>query len=249
MRGFRWIAALGCLLASTWVAGETWHVATEEGYRPYNYTDPHTGLPAGLDVELVTAVLDDLHVSYDFTFLPWGRVKRALVEGKVDLAFQFLDTPQRRAEFLLVGPFRQGKTVFACLKGCAIDYHELSDLRPYRLTTVAGYAYGNRFDQAGLNVNNPVTRSELLPGLLLARRTDLIVGDELTLHTLAARQGVLDQIEFLPMPLSLEPRYVAFRHGNTAMAERFEHSLAKLRGNGTLDAIVQRWTARTVHTP
>ncbi|MET1080631.1 MAG: transporter substrate-binding domain-containing protein [Pseudomonas sp.] len=239
---YRWGGLLACLLFSSLVYSETWHVATEEGYQPYNYTDPLNGGPTGLDVELVTAILDDVQVAYDFKMLPWERVKRLLSNGQVDLAFQFLDTPERRAQYLLVGPFREGRSVFACRRGCAIAFSQLSDLRPYSIATVAGYAYGSRFDDAGLKVDSSATRSDMLPRMLVAKRVDLIVGDQLLLQTIAAQQGVLEQLEFLPTPLSVEPRYVGFRQGGERMAKRFQRSLDKLKANGTLEAIIQRWT-------
>ncbi|QDQ28524.1 amino acid ABC transporter substrate-binding protein [Chitinimonas arctica] len=237
-------ALVGSLLATLPAAAEVWRIASEEGYPPYNYTDPSNGRPTGLDVELVTTILNDAKVEYELKMVPWERLKRLLDAGQVDLAFQFLDTPERRARYLLVGPFREGKLVFACRKGCRIPFKQLADLKPYRIATVFGYAYGSEFEQAGLTVDNTATRSDMLPAMLAVGRVDLIVGDQLLLQALALQQGLQNKIEFLDTPLSIQPRYVGFRQGGEAMAERFAKSLAKLRADGTLEQIIQRWSNR-----
>ncbi|TWC40114.1 amino acid ABC transporter substrate-binding protein (PAAT family) [Pseudomonas sp. SJZ079] len=233
-----------CLLLTLSAAtlAHPWRVIGDEQFAPYSFSQNPDGTPQGLDVELVDAVLREAGVEYRLRLYPWERVKQMLGRGEVEMAFQFAGTPERKAQYNLVGPIRSGITVFmASHKAVLEDWQQLSDLSPYVIGQVRGYAYQSQFDQADLQRDTRAQNPRQLVSMLLAGRIDLIVGDRAQLMHFVHEQHAEQQVRILPQPLAQIPRYVAFAKGDEQRAQRFAAALQRLQSAGTLDAIFQRW--------
>ena len=129
------------------------------------------------------------------------------------MAFQFAGTPERMAQYELVGPLRTGSTVFMTTHKIALqDWTSLDDFAPFVIGQVRGYAYQSDFDKADL-----------------ARDTS------------AQNPRAQHNVRILPRPLVQMPRYVAFAKGDKVRAERFAEALERVRASGALDKILQQW--------
>lgn len=239
MRPWLWLCTL--LLAAP-LAAEPWQVVGDDQFAPYSFLPADDDTPRGLDVELVEAVLREADQDYRLRLYPWARVKLMLERGEADMAFQFAGTPERREQYELVGPLRTGTTVFMTTAKLALqDWRELTDLEPFVVGQVRGYAYETAFDQADLRRDTSASNPRQLVSMLLAGRIDLIVGDREQLMYFVREQRAEEPVRVLPTPLVRMPRYVAFAKGDAVRAERFAAALERLRGSGALEAILQRW--------
>ena len=229
------------------LAGPTWaqdrKVVGDAQFAPYSFIlDPDDSQPKGLDVELVQAVLNEAQVSYELRLYPWERVKRMLDRGQAQMAFQFTGTAERRAQYELVGPIRMGSTVFMTTHKTAIqDWQAVEDLSPYTIGQVRGYAYESSFDKADLSRDTSAQNPRQLVSMLLAGRIDIIVGDKVQLLYFVREQLAEQQVRFLPTPLVEMPRFVAFAKGDVERARQFSDALERLRAQGSLTTIEQRW--------
>ena len=233
-----------CLLLALSPAtlAETWRVTGDEQFAPYSFVQGDDNTPRGLDVELVNAILAEAKIDYHLRLYPWARVKRLLDSGAVEMAFQFAGTPERQAQYELVGPIRSGSTVFMTTRQTRLqDWQSLDDLHPSVLGQVRGYAYESAFDQADLSRDSSAQNPRQLVSMLLAGRIDIIVGDRLQLQHYVHEQRAEADVRLLPKSLIEMPRYVAFKKGDTARAQRFTTALQRLQQNGGLNAILQRW--------
>lgn len=221
---------------------EQWQVVGDEQFAPYSFVPIGSDQPQGLDVELVEAILGAAGVDYALRLYPWQRVKRMLERGDATLAFQFAGTPERHAQYHLVGPIRTGSTVFMTTHKTAIqDWQTLSDLSPYVVGQVRGYAYESSFDRADLGRDTSAQNPRQLVSMLLAGRIDIIVGDRDQLLYFVREQHAEQKVRILPRPLVQMPRYVAFAKGDTR-AQRFAEALQRLRDEHQLEVIYQRWS-------
>lgn len=238
----RHLLPLLLVLLSPVLHAQTWRVVGDEQFAPYSFITGQSDTPLGLDVELVDAVLQEAKVSYVIRLYPWERVKRMLDRGEARMAFQFAGTAQRQAQYQLVGPLRSGTTIFMTRATTAIDdWQTLEDLSPYVIGQVRGYAYEEDFDQAALMRDLSAQNPRQLVSMLLAGRIDLIVGDHTQLLYFVHEQHALERVRILPRPLVQMPRFVAFAKGDIEHARQFSQALVKLRENGTLQRIEQRW--------
>ena len=80
-----------------------------------------------------------------------------------------------------------------------------------------------------------------LVSMLLAGRIDIIIGDRVQLMYFVREQRAEQHVRILPKPLVEMPRYVAFAKGDSVRAKQFAAALERLRQNGKLDQIYQRW--------
>lgn len=233
---------LALLLLSTSLAAQPWRVVGDEQFAPCSFVTAEDDTPRGLDVELVDAVLREAQVPYEIRLYPWERVKRMLDRGEVQMAFQFAGTPQRQAQYELVGPLRSGATVFMTTAKTAIsDWQTLDDLSPYVIGQVRGYAYEENFDRADLARDTSAQNPRQLVSMLLAGRIDIIVGDQAQQLYFIREQRAQEQVRALPRPLIQMPRFVAFAKGDTERARLFSEALVRLRNTGKLDEIQRRW--------
>jgi polar amino acid transport system substrate-binding protein len=234
--------ALLLILACT-AQAQDWRVVGDAQFAPYSFIlGPDDTQPKGLDVELVQAVLDEAAVGYQLRLYPWERVKRMLDNGQAQMAFQFAGTAERRQQYELVGPIRTGSTVFMTTHKTAIqDWQQVDDLSPYTIGQVRGYAYESSFDQADLSRDTSAQNPRQLVSMLLAGRIDIIVGDRVQLLYFVREQLAEQQVRVLPRPLVEMPRFVAFAKGDKQRAERFAAALERLRAEGRLQTIQQRW--------
>lgn len=218
-----------------------WIIASDVAFPPYVFLDPATKRAAGLDVEIVAAALEAAGQPFEIQLYPWERAKRMLDGGQVDAAFQFVGTPERRAQHRLAGPIRNGVTVLMARVDGPADYRSLADLAPYTIGTVHGFAYTGEFDNAPLNKDSGAANVEQLLKKLAARRVDVIVGDRRQLLYLARQLGIRAEVRIIGKPLAEVPRYVGFRKDSEDKAARFEKGLEIIRQNGTLNRILARW--------
>jgi polar amino acid transport system substrate-binding protein len=217
-----------------------WKIASDSVFPPYSYVDTETGQPAGVDTEIVSAALNAIGQPFEIQLFPWERAKKMLENGQADAAFQFVGTPERRAQYRLAGPIRNGITVFMARGDGPSDYQTLSDLAPYVIGTVRGFAYTDAFDQAKLKKDSGAADVEQLLRKLVARRVDLIIGDRYQLLFLANQLGIHD-VRIVGKPLAEVPRFVGFRKDDEEKAQRFEKGLELIRHSGALNKILMRW--------
>ena len=71
------------------------HRDPKYGAPPEMYIDEETGEPAGVVIELMKLMADDLSVKPEFVDIRWGEQIEALLSGKVDILPKHTNTPQR----------------------------------------------------------------------------------------------------------------------------------------------------------
>ncbi|MEH6458293.1 substrate-binding periplasmic protein [Chitinimonas sp. JJ19] len=235
------LGLLGLLLLAMPALAAPWVVASDEAFPPYAYLDTKTRQPAGMDTEIVRAVLEAASQPYQIQLYPWERVKKMLDFKQVDMAYQFVGTPERMEKYRLVGPIRNGVTVLMTRRDGPADYQTLEDLSPYIVGTVLGFSYTETFDKAALKKDAGATSPLQLVQKLIARRVDVIIGDKAQLLYLARELGAEKDLRILGQPLAEVPRYVGFPKDEAIKAQRFADGLEKIRRDGTLDKILSKW--------
>ncbi len=104
----------------------------------------------------VTRVFQEMGIEPDYRFYPWSRCFDAVVKGRVWAAFPYAYTPERADKVWYSEPLSCSRTLFFYYDAAGVrkppTFHQLSDLKPYRLGGVNGYYYEVMFKEAGLAV-------------------------------------------------------------------------------------------------
>lgn len=239
-RYIRILAGLILLLVAPSARAETWTIACDDNFPPYNHYD--AGKLVGLDIDLIGALVVRAGAVPRFEAQSWNRVRERLDRGDLDAAFQFVGNAERFEKYYMIGPFRTGLTVFAARRDAAVGYERLEDLQPYRIGMVRGFSYGPSFDAGpGLRKDDTAGDNRQLVRMLAAGRIDLAIGDERVLNHHLRQESLQNDIRLLPRPYDEVKRYIAVPRGKPAIAARLTRALAELQENGELAAILRRW--------
>lgn len=221
-------------------AEHPWLVYCGDDFPPYSWADAERK-PCGLDVEITVAILKRLAVPFRIEQMVWSRALASLDQGVPDLLFQLVPTPERFEKYRMVGPIREGQTVFAVRTDSPYRFDSLDDLTGLVIGTGRRFSYLPEFDQATHFTRDPAPSDQLSLRKLVSGRVDMVVGDRLALGWKAKQEGLLSSIRFLPKPLATVPRYIALPRDRAEKADRMRVALAALQAEGSIDAIIQRW--------
>ena len=221
---------------------DTWKGACETDFPPYNYQK--NGQNIGMDTKIVELVMKKMkNITYSFETFPWARVLKTLEEGNIDFAWQFVDTPERREKFILVGPIRDGKTVFIVPRDSNIkDWKNLEDFKGKTFAVVREFKYTSEFDNSTLFTKEISNNNKQLIKKLAEKRVDIAIGDFNTLTYEATETNYLDKIRFLNTPLKVVPRYIAFSKKNADKAKMFQKQLDIEKNTPEYNEIIQKYS-------
>lgn len=239
---FIWIAIVAALLAlaSPLSRAETWSIACDDNFAPYNFFEGKT--LTGIDIDLVTALVRKAGAEPRFEPLSWNRVREKLDQGQVDAAFQFIGLPERFEKYHMIGPYRTGRTVFVARHDTPASFERYDDLQRHIIGVVKGFHYGVPFDaDTALRKDSTAGDNRQLLRMLSAGRVTLAIGDQRTLTHVMRQEKLQHQLTILPRAFNEIERYIAVPRNRPQVAARLELALAALQADGTLNAILQKW--------
>lgn len=206
-------------------------------YKPYAYYSEETQQVSGLDIELLTSLLDEIGCQYEFTRMTWQRTLLELEKGRVDIGiFAFL-TEERIMKYNYSKSYRDESVRIAMLS----ENHEkwpiksLSDFDKYQLKFAhdthvwAGETFQKFIDKNAekyfVHVHGTKTRLEML----LKGRVNGIIGDPLTIQLEAEALGKSELIEFADIAIFDNPVHFIFSKQSTdqVLVDSVNKTLAK----------------------
>ncbi|MGQ5525362.1 substrate-binding periplasmic protein [Chitinimonas sp. PSY-7] len=147
-------------------------VTTE--YPPYTTANLPNG---GIITAIATEAFKRGGYNINVTILPWARALREGTEGRVDGIVAIWHSVEREQWFIYSNPIAPNQIGFFKRVDSPIRYKNLSDLKPYTIGTVRGYANPPAFDEAKLNTVDAVDDETNLRKLG-AKRLDLVLIDK-----------------------------------------------------------------------
>ena len=222
------------LLAAPLAARAQALVIACEDYPPYEYLED--GQPRGLCVEMVQEACQRLGLEPEFRFMPWSQALDQARAGQVQAIMSLFRTPER--EQFLVFPARQlaeERVTALVRKGSGVRVRGLTDLARLRVGVNIGYAYGPVIDGIqGIQKIEAADPAALLQDLL-AGRTEVALGNELTLNHVARRLKCSHALEH-QRTLASSPQFIAFARARgpqaQELADSFDRVLKDLNDEG-----------------
>ncbi|MBF0103669.1 MAG: amino acid ABC transporter substrate-binding protein [Desulfobacterales bacterium] len=221
-----------------------------EPWEPYQYEKDQK--VTGLDIDLVTAILDSFQCKLNLKKLVWKRHLEFLEMGEIDLAAGASITPDREKFAYFSNAYRTESAVLYVRKGESSKYSfsKLEDIvgTPFKLGITRDYYYGEDVKKL---MENPkakhqieeVHQNDLNFKKLLTKRIDGFLSDPIAATFGLRNEGVLDQVEVHPLFIFSNDIYIMFSKKSTTpeIVKVFNDNLAKLKANGTIDQILNRY--------
>lgn len=201
----------------------------------------------GAFTEVVSAALTQAGFAPAYSFFPWKRGEQEVKQGSAFAVFPYIKTAEREKDFYFSDPIMPTTGRFFYLKSRfpkGIDYQDLSDLQAYRISGVLGYWYAKAFAAAHLNVEYVPSDRQSIQKLYL-KRTDLAASEERVGWALIDKlyPGRRNDFAVLDKPLNQGSLHLmvskTYPHAQEIL-QKFNQALARLRDNGTIDAILRK---------
>jgi arginine/ornithine transport system substrate-binding protein len=239
------IVAASCALAM--IAGtaqaqdRNLRIAFDIPYEPFEYRDENGEL-TGFEVELATAMCEELNANCEFVIQAWDGMIPGLLARKFDLIMSSMSITPERAERVLFsepyyitpggwfGPesFNTDVTDMDAMKGKNIGVQRGTTMDTYVTENMGGVVSIKRYTTAEDMV------LDLEGQRLDAVFVDYPVGEQ----TILNREGYKEVGESVKLG---EGVGVAMRKRDTQLAEDINAALKKLKEDGTYDAIMEKY--------
>ncbi|MFZ5353253.1 MAG: transporter substrate-binding domain-containing protein [Bacillota bacterium] len=205
----------------------------------------------GFFTEIVTAVLDEMGVKYEYVFYPWERCEKAVESGSAWAAFPYKYTTERGQKYLFSNNLAFSYNKFFYLKSnpksSSFKYNTLEDLKDYRIGGVNGFFYKEAFEAAKLKVDWVSSEEDAL-NMLIKGRIDILPLSELAGWELIKKTypEEIDNIGVIETPLDADNAdlnlIVSKAYPNSQeLLGRFNKAFEAIKANGKYDAIVGKY--------
>jgi polar amino acid transport system substrate-binding protein len=235
-----------CSLSGALARAGTYQIVTEE-WAPYNYEE--NGHLTGMSTEVVRAIMALTGDDFETTLLPTMRATYALQNHPGTIMYSMFRTPEREPLYKWVGPIVEESIYPYQLAGSTAPITSLEQLmRAPQITTRHAGLVPKTLDSLGFkNLDKSAAESYQLYRMLLAGRTEVIVGDTDAGVAYYSRQldiapGALRRV---PIELYRSSLYIAFsRDCDDELVAAWAAALSQLRRSGELARIQHRYERR-----
>ncbi|WP_191487806.1 substrate-binding periplasmic protein [Pseudomonas sp. FEN] len=237
-------AALLCLLLGTPVRAEPYQIVTEE-WAPYNYQENNR--LTGLSTEIVRGIMALTGDHFEIVLLPSMRSIRTLKTRPKTILYSLFRTAEREPLYKWVGPIVEESIHPYQLANARQPVNSLEQLRhaPRITTRQAGLIPDTLQAQGFNNLEKIASESQQLYRMLLAGRTDIIVGDTDAGVAYYSRQLniALGTLRRIPIELYRSSLYIAFSPDcDDKLVAAWANALEQMRRSGELERIQARYS-------
>ena len=219
-------------------------VGTEGTYRPFTFHEDGSGDLTGYDVEVATAVAEELGVEVKFEETQWDAIFAGLEAGRFDvIANQVSITPEREEKYTFSTPYTvsTGVIVVPADDSSITSFEDLDGKTTAQSLTSNWYALA---EESGATIEAVEGWAQSV-ALVEQDRVDATINDKLTFLDYAQTNdasGLKVAAETEEESLSA----FAFRKGSSALAIAFDEALVALTDDGTLAEISEKYFGQDV---
>lgn len=214
-------------------------VGTEGTYRPFSFHEGGAGELTGYDVEIVTAVAEELGVEADFEETQWDAMFAGLESERFDvIANQVSITDEREESYLFSEPYTVSNGVIVTLA----ENDEITSFEDLDGATTAQSLTSNWNElatESGAEVEAVEGWAQSVT-LLEQGRVDATINDKLTYLDYQETEGN-ENIKIAAETEDQSFSALTFRQGSESLVEAVDEALAALAEDGTLTEISEKY--------
>ncbi|YCH31888.1 arginine ABC transporter substrate-binding protein [Erwinia sp. PK3-005] len=235
------LAALLAGISLSASAADTIRFATEASYPPFEFVDANNKI-MGFDVDLANALCKEMNATCTFTNQAFDSLIPSLKFRRFDAVMAGMDiTPEREKQVLFSKPYYDNSALFIAQKGKVADVAALKGKR-------VGVQNGTTHQKYLTDKHSDITtvpydsyQNAILD--LKNGRIDAVFGDTAVVNewlkqnqNLAAVGEKVTDKAYFGTGLG-----IAVRQGNSALQEKFNAALDKVKADGTWKTIYSKW--------
>lgn len=223
------------------------NVVTTGKTLPFSFTNTD-GSVTGMDAEVITRIGQLQGFKVQFHKKPWQNLFSSIESHQYDLAISGISyTPERAEKYALSESYALNPSTLmftdSTLSEKITSLNSLANMPDLKIGVLEGSKHAKQLADAGVsNVKNYKTTYLLFTGLL-RKDSDVIAQDGLLLHQLAKEHPEPKTYTFA-YENEQEPSaqlVMAMAKDNTQLHESVNQGLAKMKEDGSLQAIQNKW--------
>jgi cystine transport system substrate-binding protein len=221
-------------------ANDTLKVGIEGTYPPFNYQD-ESGQLTGFEVDFANALAKQLGVKAEFQPTKWDGILAALESKRLDVVInQVTISEERKQKYDFSTPYTVSGIQALTRKADADSIKSPADLAGKKVGVGLGTNYEQwlkeNVPQADIRTydDDPTKFQDLNVG-----RIDVILVDRLAAFEMVEKTG--DRLAVAGDAFSRQESGIALRKGNPQLLAAIDAAIAKLRADGTLKQLSEKW--------
>ncbi|QHM70442.1 arginine ABC transporter substrate-binding protein [Mixta intestinalis] len=235
------LAALLAGISLSASAAETIRFATEASYPPFEFVDSSNNI-IGFDVDLANALCKEMDATCTFTNQAFDSLIPSLKFRRFDAVMAGMDiTPEREKQVLFTTPYYDNSALFIAQKGKVADIAALKGKRVgvQNGTTHQKYLTDKQSDITTVPYDS--YQNAILD--LKNGRIDAVFGDTAVVNEWLKQNANLTAVgdKVTDKAYFGTGLGIAVRQGNSALQEKFNAALVKIKADGTYKTIYSKW--------
>ncbi|UCJ15514.1 cystine ABC transporter substrate-binding protein [Pseudomonas sp. MM211] len=215
-------------------------VGLEGTYPPFNFQD-ESGKLAGFEVDFSEALAKELGVKVSFQPTKWDGILASLESGRIDIVVnQVTISDERKKKYDFSTPYTVSGIQALTRKSDAEGVKSAADLAGKKVGVGLGTNYEQwlkeNVPQADIRTydDDPTKFQDLNVG-----RIDVVLVDRLAAFEMVAKTG--DRMAVAGDAFSRQESGIALRKGNPELLAAINKAIEKLRADGTLKQLSEKW--------
>lgn len=211
---------------------------------PFTFLDTKTNTIQGIMVDLITEVGKDAGLNVQIEPMSFSALIPSLTSSKIDIiaAAMFITAPRKEVVDFSDPIYTYGEGLVVP-KGDAKAYATQEDLKGETVGAQVGTAFVDALKKSGLFAD--VKAYDTIPDILRDVNTGRLKAGYADYPILAynLKQGGFPEVRLVDgyKPVTVGSVGIGVRKGETALLGKINASLAKLKANGTIDKILEKW--------
>lgn len=232
---------LFCAALATQAAGAAELRLLTDDHPPLHFE--RDGELVGFAVDLVRDIAQQTGDTLQLERVPLLRALLIARESPDVAVFTILRTPEREADYQLVGPLLEVETALYALADRTPAITRLDEARTaQQIATPRKWLIYRRLQEMGFTNLYGVDTPEQMMRLLRLGRAELVAADTLSATALAREEGLApEQLRYVA-PVMHQGNYIAFsRQTDAHIVARWQQALETMRADGRLVELEKKW--------
>ncbi|UOE94619.1 transporter substrate-binding domain-containing protein [Alkalihalobacillus sp. LMS39] len=218
---------------------ETYVVATDNGYVPFEYLDPDTGELIGFDIDLIHALAEEAGINIEIETMEFDGVVAGISSGRFDIGIAGMTITEERKENIdFSQPYYDAGLVLAV----HVDNEEIQsidDLAGKTVTTRVGSTSETFITNETEGIPEAFPQITEAYQNVITGRSDATLYDLPNVQYYASTEGG-GQLKIVGDRLTGEQYGIAFPKGSP-LRDKIDAALTELMENGTYGDIYEKW--------
>lgn len=218
---------------------DTYVVATDNGYVPFEYIDEESGDLVGFDIDLIEALAEEVGVDIDFETLEFDGIVAGISSGKFDIAIAGMTITEEREKTIdFTDPYYEAGLILAVTD----DNDEIQSIDDVDGKTIATRTGSTSETYLQENTDAEVEAfPQIIEGYqnVLAGRADAVLYDLPNVLFYSEKEAD-NKLVTVGEKLTGEDYGIAFPK-DSELRDQFNDALQTLKENGTYDDIYEKW--------